>query len=775
MTTFTLTLDLSSLYVTDAPSLEILIDGEVVSSFLVTSSYTPTDYTFSSASSVPNISFRFNDSSSETNRSISINNVEINGVPVAPSSLDQSTLNQGDTSNVDVVAEQSSFNAEPDIADFGGATKVGTSGDDLNLISDSDPNNIDVIDALEGNDIVRGRNQDDVLFLGDGDDRAYAQGGNDRIIGGAGFDLIFGGVGDDEVWGGDGDDKITGDAGNDTLHGGAGDDVLKGKDGDDLMNGGAGNDSFQSDDGNDIAYGDAGNDRLFGGNGDDILYGGDGDDFIDGNADSDYLYGGAGKDRVEGGFGDDFIDGGAGNDFLEGEDGYDTALYDGDWADYNFTVNGAGYLMFDSRNGDTDVVVSFENFVFNDVTKAVEDVINLRPTITSDGGSDTAVVNMVENTTLVTTVTATDSETASNNIVYSISGGLNSGLFTIDSVTGELSFANAPDYELLLGNGDNVYDVEVKALDSDGKFDTQTLSVNVTNAAEADVGSGVLDTGILGNSVIDTGTINIGDSIIYDVEASGDRDWFGVDLVAGQSYVVNAHGTATEAGTNVDPHIFNIHSTLEGVSALLGLGADDSGIDTNADIGSDSLIYFTPTTSGTYYIDAGGFNNATGEAVLSIDIAGSNITGSGVVNGTSGVDFLEGSASNDTLQGNDGDDVLYGDAGDDILNGGDGDDVLYGGTGADIFMISALGSSDAVVDFNAAEGDMLDISNIIENYETGDAIADYLQFTETSDSTIVRVDTNGKIGHENFVEVATLEGNLGEDMQALFSNGNIII
>ena len=63
------------------------------------------------------------------------------------------------------------------------------------------------------------------------------------------------------------------------------------------------------------------------------------------------------------------------------------------------------------------------------------------PTITSNGAGAIASISIAENTTAVTTVTATDSDLPSQTLTYSISGGADSGLFTIGGSSGVLSFA----------------------------------------------------------------------------------------------------------------------------------------------------------------------------------------------------------------------------------------------------------------------------------------------------------------------------------------------
>ena len=94
----------------------------------------------------------------------------------------------------------------------------------------------------------------------------------------------------------------------------------------------------------------------------------------------------------------------------------------------------------------------------------------------------------------MTTVTATDPKGTLP--IYSISGGADAAKFNINTATGALAFAVAPDFETPTDTGaDNSYEVIVRA--SDGSlFDEQTLTVNVTNVL------GITVNGTSGNNVI---------------------------------------------------------------------------------------------------------------------------------------------------------------------------------------------------------------------------------------------------------------------------------
>ena len=111
---------------------------------------------------------------------------------------------------------------------------------------------------------------------------------------------------------------------------------------------------------------------------------------------------------------------------------------------------------------------------------------NEAPTITSNGAGTTAAINVVENSTAVTTVTATDPDAGATR-TYAIVGGADSAKFTINAATGVLSFIAAPNFDAPTDVGlNNVYDVQVRV--SDGTLtDTQTIAVTVTNQNEAPI------------------------------------------------------------------------------------------------------------------------------------------------------------------------------------------------------------------------------------------------------------------------------------------------
>lgn len=93
--------------------------------------------------------------------------------------------------------------------------------------------------------------------------------------------------------------------------------------------------------------------------------------------------------------------------------------------------------------------------------------------------------NSAENSAVATTLVAIDPD--GDAINYKLNGGADSGSFLINSSSGELRFASAPDYEAPTdSNADNIYEVQIQASDGDLNS-TKDLQLTVTNEQEAPV------------------------------------------------------------------------------------------------------------------------------------------------------------------------------------------------------------------------------------------------------------------------------------------------
>ena len=108
-----------------------------------------------------------------------------------------------------------------------------------------------------------------------------------------------------------------------------------------------------------------------------------------------------------------------------------------------------------------------------------------------------------------------------------------------------------------------------------------------------------------------TATIAVGGTAAAGViENGGDRDWFAVELEAGTRYRINMLGLYGGDGTLEDPKLYGIYDS-DG-DRVANSALDDGGAARN------NRKYFTPDTTGTYYIEAGGAGHHVGAYSVSV-------------------------------------------------------------------------------------------------------------------------------------------------------------
>jgi hypothetical protein len=127
----------------------------------------------------------------------------------------------------------------------------------------------------------------------------------------------------------------------------------------------------------------------------------------------------------------------------------------------------------------------------------------------------------------------------------------------------------------------------------DNATGTYRLTVEADDFRSTVEGTGALGTLAVGTSGA-TGTINY----------NGDRDLFGVSLTAGTQYFIDLEGMPTTQGSLADTYLRGIHDAAG--TLLPGTLDDDGGV------GANSRMIFTPTTTGTYFVSAGGYNTEVG-------------------------------------------------------------------------------------------------------------------------------------------------------------------
>lgn len=163
--------------------------------------------------------------------------------------------------------------------------------------------------------------------------------------------------------------------------------------------------------------------------------------------------------------------------------------------------------------------------------------INTAPAVTSG-----VAFSVSENGVAVTTVTASDPDLG-DSLNYSIAGGTDAARFTINATTGALAFVTAPDFENPSdSNGDNVYDVIVRATDLEGLFGQKSIAVTVTDVADKSAPPDIHDFSVGAVTVADTPAGLNGDRF---------KDFAGGDRIVINSVQIGRKQIAFDAETGV--------------------------------------------------------------------------------------------------------------------------------------------------------------------------------------------------------------------------------
>ena len=206
------------------------------------------------------------------------------------------------------------------------------------------------------------------------------------------------------------------------------------------------------------------------------------------------------------------------------------------------------------------------------------------PVIQSNGGGDSAALLVAEDTVAVTTVQAFDIDGPAS--VYSIAGGADAALFSIDSASGALVFTAAPDFEAPAdSDGDNVYQVVVRASDGE-RFDEQALAVAVeaANRAVVIVSDGGGDSAALGVAegvaYVTTVAATDGDNdpILYSIAGGADAARFTIDSNSGAlafAAAPNHENPADVGGDNVYEVIVRASDSELSDTQALSIGVGD--------------------------------------------------------------------------------------------------------------------------------------------------------------------------------------------------------
>lgn len=178
--------------------------------------------------------------------------------------------------------------------------------------------------------------------------------------------------------------------------------------------------------------------------------------------------------------------------------------------------------------------------------------LNDNVAIISSGFSATTAEN---NSSVVYTAVAADAD--GDPLSYTISGGADASLFTIDASTGEISFVAAPDFETPLdADTDNVYEVEFEVSDGTNSA-SRTVDITVTNVNDesptiTSPSSVVFDEN--DTSTILTATAVDPDGAIFNWSITGgaDSSAFSIDMFTGALSFVSPRNFEIPSDSNND-------------------------------------------------------------------------------------------------------------------------------------------------------------------------------------------------------------------------------
>ncbi len=536
---------------------------------------------------------------------------------------------------------------------------------------------------------------------------------------------------------------------------------------------------------------------LLGLGGDDYLYGYEGNDTLEGDEGADYLNGGLNDDTYVWAVGD-------GNDYIVEEGGLDKIVLDGVLpADVRFEYDGSYNLIVHINTENITVSGQFYSYALGD--PASYDGYQVENLVYGDGTE----ISLLHNLTFTgTDEVETIQGVGDDNILLGLGGDdylygyegndtLKGGegadylvgdtgvdLFVLDNLNGVDTIA---DYEA----GEKI-DVSAIFLGAPGFYPALAFSAGFLRLEDLGSQTNIyvdIDGAAGGNPEqllaqvygLDINTLGIEDFILPEVSNTNpvaqDDSFTGLEdiPVTGNLLADNGFGVDSDLDGDTLSVLPETITTFRG--ALVTLNADGTFLYTplpNA-YGNDKFNY-------TLLDGHGGFDS--GKAIITLTNVIKPVVALSLDGGDDNSNLI-GTYLNDTLHGNGGDDVLFGLSGADKLYGGDGEDILYGGKSSDLlsggahadtFILDGITNRvDTITDFNVAEGDHLQVRDILSFDPLVDAISDFIHITQTGANSILSVDADGALNGENFVNVARLNGVTGLDVNQLFADGDIVI
>jgi Ca2+-binding RTX toxin-like protein len=549
---------------------------------------------------------------------------------------------------------------------------------------------------------------------------------------------------------------------------------------------------------------------------------------------------GAGKDHVT-------INGFAGAAVLDGGSGYDTLSLAGSRADYSFEKHGDSLLITDTYGNSLDATSfeSFTfadgGYSADQLTNTAPVITDAPQTVTLDQ-AELAAFSIVAHTRAADA----DGDTLRYSIA-SPEDGAGNPLFAVHTSdaadgthhTGDIYLTEAGAHYYRTHGGDSSLSLTVH----DG-YDSDTAQVDIsftdsTNTVHAAVSQGLTGELTPGSDLVVSTHINA-ESGSY--ESSLGIYFATADGTPISGIIVDAHAQTGDAGT-ITIAAQDIPAGAEKFGYFIAPDAYDSnpklsfswqhGFEFHSDITDGMKVFFQNSGSADaprwsahteagekltlgdplqheniYYFSDAQLNGGNQHATLHTDgtiswedsrhwinnfgnddIFVQHTTNQSGAHGSDHADMLIGGTLPDNLVGGAGNDILFGNEGHDVLNGGAGNDILTGGQGADTFVFTAQGLHDGqsaidhITDFNVNEGDVLDISDLLDGYGHGGATVSLGADPYNENSSMLTITPAQGDGSQRIVldgvSLDSLGGSTGHDspeaiLQALINQHKII-
>lgn len=245
-------------------------------------------------------------------------------------------------------------------------------------------------------------------------------------------------------------------------------------------------------------------------------------------------------------------------------------------------------------------------------------------------------------------------------VTFSIVGGADAGNVSINSATGVLNLDDGADFEAPTeANGDNTFEVIVRATDAGGAFVDDAIIISIADVNEAPTAAVANASGVTGAAI--TGALAAsdpdGDALTFSIAAA----------TLNGSVIISPDGA----------FVFTLAAGFVGADSF-SFAATDGQLSDRATatiiVNAPSKPIVPPAPPGPTNGDDTLLGTAQNDTINAL--AGDNN-----VNGLAGDDLLLSGGGGDGIKGAVGDDRFRGNRGEDTRKGGGGDDIVKGGGG----------------------------------------------------------------------------------------------